>query len=128
MVVVAVFGLTFFGRDGFTDEPAQGGKPSLNDLSLEVGALQTLHGLGATPAQQKTLRELADKTAGEASPRLKAKASDKFRQALANLHAALVEGRDDERINNLGDQVDKLRASEKPELDDSVELTDEARL
>src|SRR5262245_43193561 len=98
---------------------AQGdGKLSLNDLSLEVAALQTLYFLQPTPEQEKALHELAPRTATQSGPRRPGRASAELRAALAELRQALVEDEDDDRIDELGEKVDKLREDEKPAIDD----------
>jgi hypothetical protein len=99
---------------------------SLNDLSMEVAALQTFYQLQLTPAQLEALRKFAKETAAESSAREPAKASADFRRTLTALRAALVE-EDDERIDQLQDELDDLRENEKPELDDHIEMTDGAR-
>ena len=56
---------------GAADQGRQGDPRSLNDLGLEVGALQILHALRATRAQiealQKVARETADRPAAFAT-------------------------------------------------------------
>lgn len=104
----------------------EAGKVSANDLSLEVLALQTLYFLQPTPEQEKALREWAPKTASQPGPRRPGKASAELRIALAALRNALAEEEDDDRIGELSDRLDKLREAQKPELDDEIEMTDEA--
>jgi hypothetical protein len=109
------------------DESTIGGPPSLNDLSMEVAALQAFHQFRLTPAQLETLRKLAKETAPEPSERETAKASPAFRDTVTALRNALVEG-DDELIDQLQDKLEDLAEKEKPELDDGIEVTDAARL
>lgn len=107
---------------GGADEP-----PPLNDLSMEVAALQTVYLLQLTPSQRSALREMVQKAAPQAAAARKpAKASAEFRQTLADLRAALATGDDAERIDKLSARVDELRQKEKPQLDDGFDLTDEA--
>jgi hypothetical protein len=95
-------------------------------LSQEVSALLVLHNLKLTPAQIKTLRPIAKETAAKAKAQGEIKASDDFHKALADLHKALVHAEDDERIDELLEALDDLREAERPELDDEVEITEEA--
>jgi hypothetical protein len=101
-------------------------KLPLADLSLEVAALQTLYTLQPTPEQMKALQEFARKTAQQPANRRAGKATDNYRDALAELRQALIEATDDERVDELEDRVDKLRDEEKPTLDDAIEMTDKA--
>jgi len=112
---------------GAADPGRQRGPQSLNDLGLEVGALQTLHALRATRAQMEGLQKVARETADRPPARTAGKASAKFRKTLAELRDALAANRDEDRINRLNDKLDQLRSAEKPELDDNMEITDEAR-
>jgi hypothetical protein len=112
---------------GAAEACARGGQPSLNDLSMEVAALQVFHDLRLTPTQLQTFRKLAKETVPEANTRETAKASVEFRRALMDLRDALVADDDEERIDKLLEQLDELRQKEKPELDDSTEVTEEAR-
>jgi hypothetical protein len=102
-------------------------KLSLNELGLEIQALQTLHALNLTTEQLEKLGKLAVKTVEQDTPRQPAKVSAKLRQAMIDLHAALLQGTDDERIEKLLDQAYDLREKEKAVLDDDVDPTDEAR-
>ena len=56
-----------------------------------------------------------------------AKASNPYRAKLLELHAALKAANDDERIDELQEELDRLRESEKPELDDGVDVAAAAR-
>src|SRR5208282_5366892 len=95
-------------------------------LSAEVMALQTLHQLQLTPAQLTALARLASATAPKPRVRKPAQASAKFRQKLTDLHEALVKG-EVEDIQILTGEVARLQSEEKPKLDDSVEISDNAR-
>lgn len=101
-------------------------KLSVNDLSLEVTALQTLYNFKFNAEQMNTLRRLARETADEPSARQAAKVSDEYRKALLALRDALLAD-DEEKIAACEEKLDALREQENPELDDAVELTDEAR-
>src|SRR5262249_21582281 len=103
-------------------------KASLTELSLEVAAFQTLYLFQFTPEQMKSLRTLARETADpDGNTRHAAKATDAYRKTLENLRDALVRADDGDRIADLQEELEKLRTSEDPALDDTVELTDEAR-
>ncbi|MBV9122630.1 MAG: hypothetical protein JO112_04675 [Planctomycetes bacterium] len=108
------------------EEVKKSGPPSLNDLSLDIAALETLYYLRATPAQKEKLRDLAEETADRSGVRQAAKASDKFRHTMADLRLALLK-EEDKRVEELAKQLEDLRKAENPELDDGVEITDEAR-
>src|SRR5208283_5317680 len=72
---------------------------ALNDLSMEVAALLTLHKFEMTRQQLEVLRKLAPETAPIPTDRDTAKANDQCRQVLTNLRAALLEEkRDEDRI------------------------------
>lgn len=121
-LILAVAAATLIGATILAQEKP---KATLNDLSLDVAALQTLYQLQATPTLMKALRELAPKTASTAA-RAPAKASDDFRRALIDLRLALIEANDEDRINDLLERAEELREKESPTLDDGVEVTDEA--
>jgi hypothetical protein len=102
-------------------------KTSLNDLSLEVAALQGLRLFQMTPAQMKRLRRLAGETADDTGARQPATASDDYRRALLDLRNALAGGAEDDRISELQQKLESLADDETPELDDGIEITDAAR-
>ena len=102
------------------------GKDDLNALSLEVAALQLVHQMALTPDQMEAFAKLAKDAAPRDTTRKPAKVSDKYRKTLQQYHDALVKG-DDDRIDDLGEELEDLRDSEDPALDDQVETTDEAR-
>jgi hypothetical protein len=106
---------------------AQGDRTALSNLSMEVTALQTLRVLRLTPDQLRALRKLAHETAQTERTHKAVTASRDYRKLLAQLHAALVEDEDDDKIDDLADQLMELREAEEPELDDAVDVTDAAR-
>jgi hypothetical protein len=108
------------------DERTKAGPTSTNDLSMEVMALQSLHQFQLKPEQLQTLRKLARQTAMEAGARQVVKPSEEFRRTLSSLRGALAEASNPERIQDLQQKMEKLRADEKIELDDGVELTEAA--
>jgi hypothetical protein len=94
---------------------------------MEVNALQTLRVLKLTPEQLHLLRKLAPETAQKERTHKTITASREFRGLLAELHQALVDDVDDDRIDELTDKLTELREAEEPELNDAVEVTDAAR-
>jgi hypothetical protein len=101
-------------------------RESLNELSMEVAALQTLRQFDFNTAQLQAIQKIARDTSQPAGPLPAAKTSDRFRQVLSDLHAALAKP-DADRIGDLQDQLADLRDSENPELDDSWDITETAR-
>jgi hypothetical protein len=97
----------------------------LNDLSLRVTALTTLHDFDLLPDQLQALRTL---TAGaaDAHPRAPAKATPKLATALRELHDELLKP-DGERLGELSARVDDLLDDKGVDLDDAVRTTDAAR-
>src|SRR3954453_8052668 len=84
--------------------------PSLNDLSLEVVALQTLYLFKFTSAQVQALRKVARETADpDGNPRPAAKASAGYRKALLSLRDALARADDGDLIADLQEEMDDLR-------------------
>ena len=109
--------------------PASGDKPAptdLNDLSMEVGALQVLYLLQLTPAQLEDLAKRVRSTAQTPEPRTEPKVSARMRQTLLDLRRALLDG-DAEKIDQLNVELDKLFDKEQPEFEDGIEITDAAR-
>jgi hypothetical protein len=98
---------------------------SVSDLSLEVQALRTLRALKITPEQRKLLGKLSKQTAQPERERT-SKASKEYRQTLRELREALA-GEDDDQIEALDEKLGQLTESEKPDLDDQVDITDAAR-
>jgi hypothetical protein len=111
-------------------DPAPAQQPEdidLNDLSLEVSALQTLHSLNLTEAQLRQLQTWAKETVQKPRKHPAAKASKAYRAKLLDLRAALLEASDGDRIDQLSEELEELRAAEKPVIDDNVDLTIAAR-
>jgi hypothetical protein len=99
----------------------------VNDLSLEVNALQTLHSLNLSAGQLRKLQGWAKETAEKPRKREAAKVSKEYRDKLLELRAALADGSDDDKIDQLNEELEELRNTEKPTLDDNVDLTPAAR-
>lgn len=121
---VALAGLVARGPGA---EPTAPDKLSLTALSQEVTALQTVRALDLTRAQMRSLRELARDTGELPYARPATKGSDELRKRLLELREALARGESDERIDTLSEKYEKLRDGEEADLQDDVEVTDEAR-
>jgi hypothetical protein len=107
------------------EETAKSTDLSLGELALEMQALRLLRTLNLSPDQIKQLQKLVPETAMPSRER-KGKASAEFRKVLLNLRDALAFD-DEDSIDSLGEQLDQLNESEKPEIDDGVEVTEAAR-
>jgi len=124
--IASVIGFGLLAGSG-TDTTKSPGPSSLNELSMEVTALQALYQFDFTPAQFEFLRKIAAETGQGTGARMAAKSSDKFRQAMLDLHAGLAKGGNADHINDLQERLEDLRDAENPELDDGWEVTEEAR-
>ncbi|HLN27633.1 MAG TPA: hypothetical protein VK395_07795 [Gemmataceae bacterium] len=109
------------------DDSAGKKPPTLNELSMEVSALQTIYIFDFTPNQLKMLRKLAKDTAGDTGARQKSRASSDFHKILSKLRDALATAKNEELIDELQEKLEGLRDKENPDLDDGLEITDEAR-
>jgi len=112
----------------------------VNDLSMEVAALRTLYLLKAGPDQlgERRLAHMAQAgwypsvtahakgCAQPPRPRQPAKVSKNYLKVLTELRAAFIVNQET-RVNELSDQLEEVTKAEQPELDDTVEITDEAR-
>ena len=56
-----------------------------------------------------------------------AKTSKEFAEKLRELHKAILDDSDEDRIGQLNEELDELREKEKPAVDDNVEITESAR-
>ena len=99
----------------------------LNELSLEVTALQMLHQFQFTVAQMEKIRRCARDCAETGKQRQPGQASKEFRDKLLEVHKALTAATDMDLIEQLSDELDELRNEEKPLLEDDVKLTAAAR-
>lgn len=104
----------------------QGTPADLNELSLEVSVLQTLHHLQLTKDQLQILAVLAPKTAAMPGQRKDAKGSASIRTTLTALRKALIEA-DDERIDKLNEELADRIVKEMTEFDDTIEATEAAQ-
>lgn len=96
------------------------------ELALEINVLRTLYYLKATPEQAQAIQKLAKETAGPDKKRERGKVSKEYHQLLVDVRDALAQD-DQERVEELEDQLEELTVSEAPELNEAVELTDAAR-
>jgi hypothetical protein len=101
-------------------------KEDVNDLSMEVAALQTIHQLKLDKAQIDALGKLAREITPDGQEREAAKVSDKYRKALLALRDAFTAD-DDDRIDGRAKALDELRSKETPEVDDGIEIVAAAR-
>lgn len=123
---LAAFGALLIGTPALALKP-QDEKSDVNDLALEVNALQSLYTLKLEESQLKKLQEWAKETAQKTNKREPAKASKEYREKLEQLRAALAAAEDDDKIGDLTEDLDDLREAEKPMIDDGVDLTAAAR-
>jgi hypothetical protein len=120
-LLIALLGV---GMVSLAQPPAK--SANLNDVSLEVAVLQTLHDLELSQAQLSKLSQLARKSAPKKESRHPAMTSPELATALNNLHAAYVKG-DDNGINECREKLDALMEKQEPELDNGVVITEEAK-
>jgi hypothetical protein len=106
-------------------EPKKDAELSLNDVGLEINAYQMLRQFEFSFGQMEQLQKWAKETAQKDRPRDN-KTSKEFAEKLREVHKAYV-ANDDERIDQLSDDMEQLRESQKPTLDDGVDITDAAR-
>src|SRR5262249_32673497 len=126
LVGLAVLAVAMFALALPITATQQSGSSNLNDLSMEISALETLHDLDLTSTQRSALSKLAKECAPKGQHREKANASQAVAKALAALHAALSTG-DDGQIGENRQKLDTLMQKEEPELDNNIVVTDGAR-
>jgi hypothetical protein len=100
---------------------------TINSLSMEVNALQSLHQLQLDKGQLEKLQKWAEESIQKDQQRKPGKASAEYREKMAALRKALQEAKDGDLIARLNDEVDALHKKEKPTVDDRVEITEAAR-
>lgn len=105
--------------------PAQIAPEDVNELSMDVAALEMLHKLQVTPAQLELLAKMRV-TLAKGEPRQPAKVSPRYRQTLVELRAAHIRV-DEKKIDELNERLDELQDKEDPDLDDGVEISADAR-
>ena len=105
--------------------PAAEAPADLNDLSLEVLALQMLHSLDLTAAQLKAMAALAKTTAERGRNRDAVEGATGVRKLLADMREALLTG-NEQRIAALGSKFDSA-SDQLDALDDGITITAAAR-
>lgn len=105
-------------------EPVAGesDKEDINNIYLEVTALETMNHFKLTRPQLEQLRKLAASMARKAAPALEV--GDEFHKALAELRDALIDD-NEARVAALTAALDEVREKENPEFAD-IEITAEA--
>jgi hypothetical protein len=125
--IIVTAAMIITAGSGRADDPPKSVATNPTDLTLEIAALQTLYQFRFTIVQMEAMRKTAGETAQAIEARPAPKASEGFRKKLLDLRNALVEAKDDENIGKIQEEVDKLRESEKPEIDEGFEMSDTAR-
>jgi len=101
----------------------------VNDLSMEVNALRTMYLLRARGLSEPTepkVRYRGKDCAQQPRKRKEANVTKNYRKVLTELRAAFIVNQEN-RINELSDQLEDLTRDEQPEVDDAIEITDQAR-
>jgi hypothetical protein len=124
--LASVFFVVLIGS-AHANQAKQDEEIDLNDVSLEINALQTLYQLNLSDAQLRQLQTWAPQTARNGQKREPAKASKDYRDKLVQLRAALLDASEADKIDQLNEDLDELRDAEKPTVDDGVELSAGAR-
>src|SRR5262245_49514708 len=102
-------------------------EPPAHEVMREIYALRNLYYFRFTRDQLLELQKVAKETAAKERERAKCKASDDYRTLLNELRSALAAVSDPDRIDDLEDKVYDLQDSERPEVDDGIEITPAAR-
>lgn len=119
--------LLVFQSTALAQGPKKEAELSLNDIALEINAYQTLKQFEFSYAQMQQLQKWAKETAQKETKREPAKTSKEYAEKLRELHKALVDNSDDERIDQIEEDLEELREKEKPAVDDGVDITGPAR-
>jgi hypothetical protein len=119
-------GLVFVPVQSGDKPPRADPKAPALDLCLEIQALRTLYLLRVTVDQARAMEGIAKKIVAPDRDREKPRLSDAYRRILAGLHDALAAD-DEDKVDDLEDQLTELTDSEEPELDDAVHVTAAAR-
>jgi len=98
----------------------------VNALSMEVAVLRTLFLLKAAPHHLEKIRTQFKDGVMKPRKREVADAGPEYKKALTDLRAALIAG-DEDRVNDLSDQLEELAKDDEPDVDDAVEISEEAR-
>jgi hypothetical protein len=130
--IVLAAGLAVLAQAARLDAEPTEAKPApkpitIDSLSMEVNALQTLRQLQLDKGQLEKLRGWAEEAAAKDQQRKPGAASAAYREKMAALRKALQEAKDADLIAKLNEEADELREKEKPTLDGGVDVTDAAR-
>ena len=101
----------------------------INNLAMEVNALRTMYlfQFGRVNGQgYEGIKFLAKETPPKVHKREAANASENYVKALIELREAFITGQED-RINDLSEQLEELAKDEQPDIDDANEITDLVR-
>ncbi len=121
--------LTWSGETSLVFQKQQGQKKDKEDpnlLSMEIQALETLYTLKATVPQMKWIAQAAKRTKANLEALDPAKVGADYVNVLKSLRVALI-ANNDEEIDKLHEQLEKIAEKTPPDLDDAFDLTDAAR-
>lgn len=126
LAAIALFAIGPFASIGQEGGSKENLKENLNDIALEVAALQAIDQLELNPAHLKLFEEAAKTTADKKDrQRDPAKVSVAYRKALLELHSELIKG--GEETDDLDAKLDELANKDEPELDTDFEISEMAR-
>jgi hypothetical protein len=114
------------GKPKKPEKPSGVAPDDVNELSIEVAALQTIRDLELTEPQREALAKMAAAIVKTPRTRQPAKASANLKKTMRELRDALVNN-DEKRVEELSEKLDSLQEREKPEIDDEVHLETAAR-
>lgn len=100
-------------------------REDINNIHVEVSALETMNHFKLTRPQLEQLRKLATSMTRKAAPARTLEVGNEFHKTLAELRDALI-GDNEARVAALTAALDELREKENPEFAD-IEITAEAR-
>jgi tetratricopeptide (TPR) repeat protein len=130
---LAILGLGLFsGADAAQAQSKDGERviaappADVNALSMEVSVLRTLYLLKAAPHHLERIKTQYKDCSMKPRKRDAADVTPEYKKALIDLRAALIAG-DEDRINDLSDQLEELAKDDEPDVDDAVDISDEAR-
>ncbi len=129
VLVLAFAALAIAGKPKKEKEPpAQPAAPGpalpsdLNEASMRVTAVDTIYQLDLSEAQLHVLRKAADGTASD-SARTAPKGDVKLATAFADVNRALLDGKDDQQVAKLRNQLVELASGDDVHLDDEIHPT-----
>lgn len=107
------------------DEKADKDQP-LHEISMEVQALRAFDSLSLTEEQIALLAKLSKETAEPQRKRSQPRASEEYQRLLKEVRNALL-ARDEDKVEELDEEIDQLQQKENPEIDDGFSATKAAR-